>query len=89
MCVETHIMPEMAARILIFCRLGSDQHPTKWSFAKGSGETKMAHISKIPGTGKFIFTSTTRSGNRIFTHMPEGVDAKYLGNIGITLPKGF
>jgi hypothetical protein len=37
MCVETHIMPEMAARFFL-CRLGADQHPTKWSFAKGSQE---------------------------------------------------
>jgi hypothetical protein len=54
-----------------------------------NGETKMAHISRMQGTDKFIFTSTTGSGNRIFTHMPEGVNAQYLGNIGITLPKGF
>lgn len=50
------------------------------------GKTKRAFISRLD-SDLFRFTSTTKSVNRIFTHMD--VDAKYLRNIGITLPKGF
>lgn len=37
------------------------------------------------GKGEFAFTSTNKSGKTIFTHLK--VDAKYLSNKGITIPK--
>lgn len=53
-----------------------------------NGQTKMGHISKM-GPNKYIFSSTTLSGRRIMTHMPEGVTMRYIRGNGITLPKGF
>ncbi|SIS03188.1 RHS repeat-associated core domain-containing protein [Moraxella cuniculi DSM 21768] len=48
--------------------------------------TKLAHITKV-GEDLFVFTSSNLSKTRIYTHMQEGVNSKYLQNIGITLPK--
>ena len=50
------------------------------------GMQKVAYVTRI-GPDKFIFTSTNRSGRRIFTHFE--VDMQYLRNLGITLPEGF
>jgi hypothetical protein len=48
------------------------------------GQTKYAHVTPTTD-GNFMFTSISESGKRIFTHMK--VDAQYLSNKGITLPK--
>ena len=50
------------------------------------GQTKNAFVTRT-GPDSFMFTSASRSGKRIFTHMP--VSRQYLRNIGITLPGGF
>ena len=47
---------------------------------------KVAYITRT-GANQFLFTSASRSGNQIFTHM--SVNQQYLRNIGITLPQGF
>ncbi len=49
-----------------------------------NGQTKINHITPL-GSGKYAFTSTSKNGKRIYTHMQ--VDLKYLSNKGITLPK--
>lgn len=50
------------------------------------GSQKMAHITRL-GPNKFMLTSSTVSGNRVFTHL--AVNEQYLQNIGIKLPNGF
>jgi len=50
------------------------------------GSTKRGFITRI-GPDRFRFTSTTLSGNRIFTHMD--LTTRNLRSLGITLPKGF
>ncbi|HXS88161.1 MAG TPA: FG-GAP-like repeat-containing protein [Steroidobacteraceae bacterium] len=59
---------------------------TKFTF-RHDGLFKNAFITKT-GPDSFTFTSATKTGKRIFTHI-EGVDAQYLRNLGITLPDGF
>jgi RHS repeat-associated protein len=51
------------------------------------GQFKNAFITRT-GADSFSFTSASRSGDAIFTHI-EGVSTQYLRNIGITLPRGF
>ena len=58
----------------------------EWSGAyRHKGETRVAHVTRI-GDDQYSLTTTTKSGNRIYTHMPEGKSAQYLRNNGITLP---
>jgi hypothetical protein len=58
----------------------------KFTF-RHDGQFKSAFVTRT-GPNSFTFTSASKSGNRIFTHISE-VSAQYLENIGITLPKGF
>ncbi len=58
---------------------------TKFTF-RHDGQFKNAFITRN-GPDNFAFTSASRSGDRILTHMD--VDKQYLRNIGIALPKGF
>ena len=58
---------------------------TRFAF-RHDGTQKMAYVTRL-GPNKFMFTSTTLSGGRIFTHMV--VNENYLARIGITLPGGF
>ena len=51
-----------------------------------NGEFRRAFVSKIKGKDLYIFTSANLSLTRIYTHMPEGVTKKYIGNLGINLP---
>ena len=51
-----------------------------------NGLPKTAFITRV-GEDEFWFTSASRNMRRIMTHMR--VDAQYLRNKGITLPKGF
>jgi len=51
------------------------------------GSTKTTYVTRT-GNNSFTFTSTSRSGKRIYTHM-YNVRKDYLLNKGITLPKGF
>jgi len=51
------------------------------------GQFKNAFITRT-GPDSFTFTSASKSGNRIFTHIDD-VSTQYLRNIGITLPNGF
>jgi RHS repeat-associated protein len=57
----------------------------KFSF-RHDGQQKNAYITRT-GPDSYTFTSTSESGNTIFTHME--VNTQYLSNIGITLPVGF
>jgi hypothetical protein len=52
-----------------------------------SGQTKNAYVTRT-GKDSFTFTSTSKNGKTIFTHMDD-VDTQYLRNKGITLPEGF
>ncbi|CAL2090428.1 protein of unknown function [Tenacibaculum sp. 190524A02b] len=57
---------------------------SKWSFkVTHDGKTKINYVTPT-GNDKYMFTSGSKSGNRIYTHME--VDGKYLSNKGITLP---
>ncbi|MEO0619218.1 MAG: polymorphic toxin-type HINT domain-containing protein [Pseudomonadota bacterium] len=58
---------------------------TRFAF-RHDGTQKVAHITRLD-VNKFMFTSSTGSGGRIFTHM--AVKEQYLNRIGITLPRGF
>jgi RHS repeat-associated protein len=49
--------------------------------------TKHAFVTRT-GPDSFTFTSASRSGRRIFTHIYD-VSEQYLRNLGITLPKEF
>jgi hypothetical protein len=40
------------------------------------------------GPDSFTFTSASRNGSQIFTHIYD-VTTQYLRNLGITLPEGF
>ena len=51
------------------------------------GRTKNVFVSRT-GSDSFTFTSTSKSGNTIFTHL-DNVNTQYLRNKGITLPKDF
>jgi hypothetical protein len=59
---------------------------TKFTF-RHDGQFKNAFITRA-GPDSFTFTSASRSGDRIFTHIDD-VNSQYLRNIGITLPQGF
>lgn len=59
---------------------------TRFTF-RHDGQFKNAFITRT-GADSFSFTSASRSGDTIFTHI-EGVSTQYLRNIGITLPRGF
>jgi RHS repeat-associated protein len=59
---------------------------TKFTF-RHEGQFKNAFITRT-GADSFTFTSASRNGDRIFTHIDD-VSEQYLRNIGITLPKGF
>jgi RHS repeat-associated protein len=61
--------------------LGTAQHKIKVTH---DGKTKYNHISSM-GNGNYKFTSSNKSGSRIYTHMK--VNAQYLKNKGITLPE--
>jgi RHS repeat-associated protein len=64
-------------------RLHMTVHQWKFKF-RHDGQSKVAYVTQL-GPDWFMFTSTTPSRNRIFTHMP--VNQQYLRNIGITLPQ--
>lgn len=51
------------------------------------GQTKYAYVTRT-GEDSFTFTSTSKSGKTIFTHM-DNVNTQYLRNKGITLPESF
>lgn len=53
---------------------------------KHDGQIKSAYVTRL-GDDKFQFTSASKNGKTVFTHME--VDSQYFRNKGITLPKGF
>ena len=59
---------------------------TRFTF-RHDDQFKNAFITRT-GPDSFTFTSASRTGDRIFTHIDD-VTTQYLRNIGITLPRGF
>ena len=54
-----------------------------------NGTTKVVYLTRT-GSNNFTFTSTSRGGGRIYTHMyGHQVNSRYLSNLGIRLPRGF
>lgn len=62
------------------------QTGTKYTF-RTKGEFRNGFVTRT-GPDSFTFTSASRTGDRIFTHI-EGVNTQYLRNLGITLKEGF